>query len=105
MRGSSMQLKEPSVAFRELGVEEYELRFTCNIPIEEEGSLTGTSEMIYRKLQREFVTCQVTYQSENAITVGESVLVKIDEDNKNVLVSWSHKDEDIGSHIQKVLRP
>ena len=47
-----MQLSEASAAFRELGVEEYELRFTCNIPIEEEGTLAQTSERIYRTLQR-----------------------------------------------------
>jgi len=110
MKGSNMQLSEASAAFRELGVEEYELRFTCNIPIEEEGTLAQTSERIYRTLQREFKYCPVVYSSEGSITVGESVHVEISEVNgddrsKTVLVSWSHKDEDIGSHIQKVLRP
>ncbi|XP_035828983.1 integrator complex subunit 11 [Aplysia californica] len=52
MKGSHMQLTEPAAAFRELGVEEHELRFTCNIQLEEEGRVADTSERIYRVLQR-----------------------------------------------------
>ena len=48
-----MQLNEPAAAFRELGVEEYELRFTCSISLEEEGgTLAEASDRIYRLLHR-----------------------------------------------------
>ncbi|XP_055863977.1 integrator complex subunit 11-like [Biomphalaria glabrata] len=107
MRGSRMQLTEPSVAFRELGLEEYELRFTCDITLEEEGSVSNTTDRIYRLLQREFPKCSVQFSNDGSINVGDSVIVKVsgEDDCKNILVSWSHQDEDIGSHIQRVLRP
>lgn len=107
MKGSRMQLAEPATAFRELGLEEYELRFTCNITLDEEGAVSNTIDRVYRILQREFPKCSVQFSNDGSITVGESVLVKVsgEEDSKNILVSWSHQDEDIGSLIQKVLRP
>ncbi|RUS69585.1 hypothetical protein EGW08_022655 [Elysia chlorotica] len=107
MKGSRMHLSEPSAAFRELGVEEHKLRFTCNICSEEEGPVVDVTERIYRLLQREFPRSPVQFSTENSITVGDSVFVQIggDEESKNILVSWSHQDEDIGSKIQSVLRP
>jgi hypothetical protein len=47
-----MQLTEPATAFRELGIEEYDLRFTCNIATEEEGSVSDTADRVYRILLR-----------------------------------------------------
>ncbi|GFO05810.1 integrator complex subunit 11 [Plakobranchus ocellatus] len=107
MKGSRMHLAEPAAAFRELGVEEHNLRFTCNICLEEDGAVGDLTERIYRRLQREFPRSSVLFSTDNSITVGDSVLVKIsgDEESKNLLVSWSHQDEDIGSKIQSVLRP
>ncbi|GFR86819.1 integrator complex subunit 11-like [Elysia marginata] len=107
MKGSRMHLSEPMAAFRELGVEEHKLRFTCNICSEEEGPVGDLIERTYRLLQREFPRSPVQFSTENSFTVGDSVLVQIsgDDESKNILVSWSHQDEDIGSKIQSVLRP
>jgi len=106
MKGSSMQLSSPSDAFRTLGVVEHSLRFTCSIPLEDGGALADTSHHIYRTLHRELRNIPVSCSSVGSITVGDSVHVEVrgEGEGRAVLVSWSHKDEDIGSQIQKILR-
>ena len=44
-------LVEPSTAFRDLGLEEHQLRFTCTVSLDEEGSVTDTAERIYKLIK------------------------------------------------------
>lgn len=46
-----MTLVEPSAAFRDLGLEEHQLRFTCNIMVDEEGPVHEMAERIYKLIK------------------------------------------------------
>nr|KAG5710070.1 hypothetical protein BaRGS_030146 [Batillaria attramentaria] len=106
MKGNKMTLVEPSAAFRDVGLEEHQLRFTCNIMLDEEGAVTDTAEHVYKLIKSDMKQCQVQMSSDGSISVGDSVLLKVsgDEESKNILVSWSHQDEDLGSYLLKLLK-
>ncbi|XP_070207597.1 integrator complex subunit 11-like [Littorina saxatilis] len=106
MKNNKMTLVEPSAAFRDLGLEEHQLRFTCNIMLDEEGPVTDTAERIYKLIKGSMKQRAVQYSSDGSISVGDSVLINVsgDEESKNILVSWSHQDEELGSYLLKLLK-
>ncbi|XP_041377691.1 integrator complex subunit 11-like [Gigantopelta aegis] len=105
VKGNKLQLVEPSHAFRELGLEEHHLRFTCTVTVEEDGSINQTADKIYQLIRGKLKECPVQYSSDGSITVSD-VLIKVsgDEDTKHILVSWSHQDEDLGSYLLQLIR-
>ena len=46
-----IMLVEPSAAFKDLGLEEHQLRFTCTVSLDEEGTVTDTAERIYKLIK------------------------------------------------------
>ncbi|XP_076451767.1 LOW QUALITY PROTEIN: integrator complex subunit 11-like [Babylonia areolata] len=106
MRNNKMTLVEPGRGVQELGLEEHQLRFTCNIMLDEEGTISHTAERIYKLIKADMKQCPVQYSSDGSISVGESVLLNVagDEDSKTILVSWSHQDEDLGSYLIKLIK-
>ncbi|KAL8620084.1 Integrator complex subunit 11 [Nucella lapillus] len=108
MKNGKMTLVEPSAAFRDLGLEEHQLRFTCNIAMDDHGSVSATAERIYKLIKADLRQCPVQYSSDGSISVGESVLLDVtgedDGKTKTILVSWSHQDEDLGSYLIKLIK-
>ena len=101
----SLRIIDPNEASKELGIEPHTLRFTNTFVYDDGISDVDESRNRVLKVIRSFVQgmgCQVK------ITDGEiscqSVLVKIDKPNtdstsKEVVVSWQHSDEHLGSKI------
>ncbi|KAK6175518.1 hypothetical protein SNE40_013967 [Patella caerulea] len=106
MKGNKLQLIDPAHAFRELGLEEHHLRFTCTVSIDEEGPVTQTVDKIYQLTKSKLKNYPVQYSNDGSITVSESVLIKVsgDEESKDILVSWSYQDEELGSYLLQILR-
>ncbi|XP_071116237.1 integrator complex subunit 11-like [Haliotis cracherodii] len=106
MKGNKLQLVEPAQAFRELGLEEHQLRFTCTVSVDEGGTVMQTVDKIYNLLKSDLKDSSIQYSSDGSITIQESVLIKVsgDEETKDMLVSWSHQDEELGSYLLQTLR-
>lgn len=106
IRNNTMRLVEPTAAFQDLGLEEHQLRFTCNITFDREGTVSDTAEQIYKLIKGDVKHCAVQYSSDGSISVGESVFINVtgEEDSKNILVSWSHQDEELGSYLLQILK-
>ncbi|ESO84307.1 hypothetical protein LOTGIDRAFT_132302, partial [Lottia gigantea] len=108
MKSNKLQLIEPATAFRELGLQEHHLRFTCTVSIEDEGPVSQTVDTIYKLTKSKLSNYPVQYSTDGSITVSESVLIKVsgdeEDDTKDILVSWSYQDEELGSYLLKILR-
>ncbi|XP_067658938.1 integrator complex subunit 11-like [Haliotis asinina] len=106
MKGNKLQLVEPAQAFRELGLEEHQLRFTCTVSVDEPGTIMQTVDKIYNLLKSDLKDSSIQYSSDGSITIQDSVLIKVsgDEETKDMLVSWSHQDEELGSFLLQTLR-
>ncbi|KAI0241299.1 Integrator complex subunit 11 [Lamellibrachia satsuma] len=108
MRDSSFRLMEPRQAMKELGLPEHEIRFTSTLTLEDSGQPTKTADKIYQLIKRQFSRHSVQQSSDGSINLSESVLVKVsgvdDDPEKEVLVSWSLQDEDLGSSLHRLLQ-
>lgn len=82
-------------------------RFTSKIRIEDSGPTTRTSEKLYALLQEKLTGWSVT-MSENSEIAVASVQLTVESDskgsNKNILLSWTNQDEDLGSYILGLLQ-
>ncbi|XP_064611089.1 integrator complex subunit 11-like isoform X1 [Liolophura sinensis] len=106
MKGNKLQLVEPASAMRELGIDEHHIRFTSTVSIEDDGPPSNTADKIYQMVKSKLREYPAQYSTDGSITISESVLVKVsgEDENKDILVSWSHQDEDLGSYLLKLLR-
>ncbi|XP_052081449.1 integrator complex subunit 11-like isoform X2 [Mytilus californianus] len=93
MKGTKLQLIDPGLALKDLGLEEHNLRFTSTVMLDEEGQTTQTADRIYQLVKTNLKEFPVSYSSDGSISISDSVLVQVsgDEESKSVLVSWSHQ--------------
>lgn len=86
---------------------QFDCRFTSTIKIDDPGPSVRTSEKLFKLLQDKLVGWTVT-MSENYEIAIESVQITVEMDpnevHKNVLVSWTNQDEDLGAYVLGLLQ-
>lgn len=107
VKDGKLQILETNKALQELGLVEHQLRFTSTVVVNFPGALTSLAESVYELLKSKLSEYGVQRGSDGSVSVSDSVLIKVsgaDEDNeKEVLVSWSLQDEDLGSYFVQLL--
>lgn len=103
MKDDSLCLMDVDMACSEAGVKRHIVRFTSTVRLEEKET-GNTAEKLLGYIRGHLPSWPVHF-TEGNISV-ESVLVKIegnDGEQKNVFVSWTSQDEDLGSYILGIL--
>lgn len=81
--------------------------FTSKIKIDDPGPSSRTSEKLFTLLQEKLTGWTVTMSEKCEISV-ESVQITVEAEpndvSKNVIVSWTNQDEDLGSYILGLLQ-
>jgi len=109
MQEGRLRLLDASSAMKELGMTEHTLRFTSTITLAYDGSQTKTAETIFQMIRSKVKdSVSLQHSSDGSISVSDSVLIKVsgdlDQAEKDVLVSWSLQDEDLGSYLLRMLQ-
>lgn len=89
----------------EIGINRHVIRFTSTVRFEDPGPAVRTAEKLKSLLAEKLDGWTITISDGN-ISI-ESVLIKVEgEDNstKNIYVSWTNQDEDLGSYILGLLQ-
>ena len=96
---------------KEFNMLEHQIRFTSSVTIEDDGSssqiISRLSQYLKEKL-KEATVMSMSIADEN-ISISESVLIKISDEThadgiKQIIVSWSLQDENIGSQLLTNIR-
>jgi integrator complex subunit 11 len=107
-RDGKLLLLEPTEALKDLGLVEHQLRFTSTVTVNYSDSLAKLSDTIYSLLTDKLLNYSIQRTSDGSLTLSYSMLVKVsgaDEDSdKDILVSWSLQDEDVGSYVLQLLQ-
>ncbi|XP_075222073.1 integrator complex subunit 11 [Lycorma delicatula] len=105
VKDSSMCLMDVEDACKEAGINRHIIRFTSTVRLDDPGPASQTTEKLQtlfnEKLQN--FNIQIT---DGSISI-ESVLVKVEggeDEQKNVYVSWTNQDEELGSVILEILQ-
>jgi integrator complex subunit 11 len=104
MRENNVCLMDVDDACKEAGINRHIIRFSSTVHINDTGPALSTAHKLHLFIKENLPQWSVTF-AEGEISV-ESVLVKVegDEDEqKNVYVSWTNQDEDLGSYILNML--
>ncbi|CAB3363512.1 Hypothetical predicted protein [Cloeon dipterum] len=102
---STMCLMDVEQACREAGIARHVLRFSSTITVDDAGPSSKTTDKLYQMIKSHLDDFNV-HLIDGAINV-ESVMVNVDcseNDKKNILVSWTNEDEELGSFILKLLQ-
>ncbi|XP_026478792.1 integrator complex subunit 11 [Ctenocephalides felis] len=105
MKEGKLSLLDIDEACQEIGINRHIVRFTCTVRLEDPGPINQTTDKLY-KLVKDRLTAWTVQMSENTISC-ETVLIKVeggDEALKNVYVSWTNQDDDLGSYILRLLQ-
>lgn len=102
---------DPEEACKDLGISEHTLRFTSTVLLTHVGPTSEALNRIYELVLTELRDTDykvVADESLMQISVSNSVLVKVgqseEEDSaKEIIVSWSNRDEHVGSHLLSML--
>lgn len=85
----------------------FSFRFTSTIKLDDQEPISRISEKLLSLLQEKLTSWTVTMLENNKIAV-QSVTIAIEsepnEHQKNVLVSWTNQDEDLGAYILGLLQ-
>uniref|UniRef100_H3BHM8 Integrator complex subunit 11 n=1 Tax=Latimeria chalumnae TaxID=7897 RepID=H3BHM8_LATCH len=108
MKDNNLRLVSPEQALKELGLNEHQLRFTCRVQIQDPHKEQDTLTRIYNHLKSLLKDYCIQLLPDGSVMV-ESILIKIassseDQSTKNVLVSWTYQDEELGSYLTTLLR-
>ncbi|KAG1651815.1 Integrator complex subunit 11 [Nymphon striatum] len=94
LKENSLQLVEPGDAMSELGIKQHEIRFTSTVCLENELTVSKTTDIIYQLLKNKLLDKSIQLIGDNSISV-ESVIIKVsgtdDSEFKNVYVSWENE--------------
>ncbi|ELT95478.1 hypothetical protein CAPTEDRAFT_151615 [Capitella teleta] len=107
MREQAMKLVEPREAMKELGLNEHDVRFTSTLTITDNDSVAEMAEKLMKIFRESAQQHSLQQSSDGSISIADSVLVKVsesDENDKSVLLSWSLQDEELGSHLLKIIK-
>ncbi|XP_074655305.1 integrator complex subunit 11-like [Tubulanus polymorphus] len=110
LQDNTMKLIDPLQALETLGSQEHTIRFTSTLTLDDPASTTPAkfSEQLYQLIKSKLPDVNIQYSTDGSITISESVLVKVsgdEDDEKEVLVSWSYQDEELGSYLLRMLKP
>lgn len=89
----------------EIGINRHIIRFTSTVRFEDPGPAVKTAEKLRTLLAEKLEGWTITISDGN-ISI-ESVLIKVegdDDSTKNIYVSWTNQDEDLGSYILGLLQ-
>ncbi|KAG8222295.1 hypothetical protein J437_LFUL001837 [Ladona fulva] len=106
MKENSMCLMDVDRACSEAGVNRHQIRFTSTITLDDPGPPSRTAEKLQQLIAGRLKDWSVQLTEGSSISV-ESVLIKVEtteDDQKNVLVSWTNQDEELGSYILELLQ-
>lgn len=107
MKDNQINLMDVDEACKEAGINRHVIRFTSSLKLNDASSQTtiNTAHKLYNLIKQKLNNWHVTF-TDGSISV-ESVLVKVegedDDEQKNVFVSWTNQDEDLGSFIWQLL--
>lgn len=103
-KDNSMCIMDVDEACKEAGINRHVVRFTSSVQLNDSGPSLTTAHKVHTMIKEKLPLCSVIF-SEGEISV-ESVLVKVegdDDDQKNVYVSWTNQDEELGSQILNII--
>ncbi|XP_071451112.1 integrator complex subunit 11 [Hetaerina americana] len=106
MKENSMHLMNVERACSEAGISRHQIRFTSTITLDDPGPPSRTAEKLQQLISGHLKDWSVQLTEGSSISV-ESVLIKVEtteDDQKNVLVSWTNQDEELGSYILELLQ-
>ncbi|XP_078095022.1 integrator complex subunit 11 [Mustelus asterias] len=108
IKDNSLRLVSPEQAVKELGLSEHHLRYTCKVQIQDHHSEQDTLNRIYNHLKNILKDYPIQHLPDGSVMV-ESILIKIsamsdDQSTKDVLVSWTYQDEELGSYLITLLK-
>lgn len=105
MKDNQLSLMDVEEACKEASINRHVIRFTSSLRLNNSGTSINTAQKLYGIIKQKLNNWQVTL-TDGAISV-ESVLVKVEGDDdveqKNLFVSWTNEDEDLGSYIWQLL--
>lgn len=82
-------------------------RFTSSIKLDDASTIPAISEKLYALIHEKLSEWTVTMGEDLAINV-ETVTIKVElgptDLQKNILLSWTNQDEDLGSYILNMLQ-
>lgn len=113
MKDNSLQLMDPEEACKDLGITPHILKFTSTVALTFSGSVSDAFNHIHDLIKSEIRDTDFKVipdeNNPNTMYVSQSVLIKVaqneEEDcTKDVIVSWAHRDEHLGSHLLSVLQ-
>lgn len=82
-------------------------RFTSSIKLDDGSTIPAISEKLYALIREKLSEWTVTMGEDFAINV-ETVSVKVElgptDLQKNILITWTNQDEDLGSYILNMLQ-
>uniref|UniRef100_A0A023F3V0 Integrator complex subunit 11 n=1 Tax=Triatoma infestans TaxID=30076 RepID=A0A023F3V0_TRIIF len=105
MRDTTLCLMDVDEACKEAGINRHIIRFTSTVRLEDPSPPFKTAEKLVRLLEERLPGWSVVL-NDGTISV-ESVLVKVEgseDEQKNVYVSWTNQDEELGSNILEILQ-
>ncbi|XP_069774858.1 integrator complex subunit 11 [Narcine bancroftii] len=108
IKDNSLRLVSPEQAVKELGLSEHHLRYTCKVQMQDHHSEQDTLNRIYNHLKNILKDYPIQHLPDGSVMV-ESILIKIsamsdDQSTKDVLVSWTYQDEELGSYLITLLK-
>lgn len=108
MKNNSMKILGVNEAWGELGVVSHQLRFTERIEVEHIGPVQALTSSLHTLLSHKLGASQVQVVSEYQLSVADSVVINIQDENddpgKNILLSWTHQDEALGSKLLEIIK-
>ncbi|XP_045114162.1 integrator complex subunit 11-like [Portunus trituberculatus] len=108
MKNNSMKILGVNEAWGELGIVSHQLRFTERIEVEHIGPVQALTSSLHTLLSQKLGATQVQVVSEYQLSVADSVVINIQDDNddpgKNILLSWTHQDEALGSKLLEIIK-
>ncbi|KAL1123005.1 hypothetical protein AAG570_003329 [Ranatra chinensis] len=105
MKETALCLMDVDEACKEAGINRHIIRFTSTVRLEDPSPPSKTAEKLLKLFQEKLQGWSVVL-TDGSISV-ESVLVKIEggeDEQKNVYVSWTNQDEELGSYILDILQ-
>ncbi|XP_004530988.1 integrator complex subunit 11 [Ceratitis capitata] len=108
MKDNRIMLQNLTDTLKEIGINRHVMRFTSKVKMDDPGPRLRTGERLFALLQEKLVGWTVSMQESCTICV-ETVEIKIEEDekdpkHKNILITWTNQDEDIGAYILNLLQ-
>lgn len=105
VKDNSLSLLDIDEVCEEIGINRHVIRFTSTVRFDDPGPSIKTAEKLKTLLEEKLQGWSITISDGN-ISV-ESVLIKVegeDDVTKNIYVSWTNQDEDLGSYILGLLQ-